>query len=205
MVNTAKRNAIIFNLSLVGLCILSCVLFAQLFFNGCIWWECAPARSFDVLDLELPSHLFPDKAIYNSIHLDDDDNPKTLRSSGQTIYWDGRKGLAIYIVDRYATSKNALQNFERTKVSFFSNWNNSILWYKPEELTYVSPLADNFFWGCGYITRSDYRCGMVAQYQEFLLFFNATISEKMSYADFQGIVTFIDENISDHLYHRSER
>ena len=197
---TAKRNTIILSLSIVTLCLIGCIVSAQLSLNGCLWWDCAPNRSFDVLDLELPSSLFPSNAIYNQIYEDSDDNPETLRSSGQTIYWDSGSGLAIYIVDIYATNGNSLRNFERTKKSFFSDRNTKILWSKPEELTYVSPLADNFFMGCGKIIRNDYRCGVIAQYQEFVLFFNSTISEKLSYDDFQKIVIFMDEQISNYLY-----
>ena len=200
--NSTKRNTLIVTVSLITFCIICCVVSVQLFLNGCIWWECASPRSFDVLDLELPSNLFPNKADYNSIYLVDDDNPETLRSSGQTIYWDNGNGLAIYIVDMYATSKNSLRDFERTKKSFFSDRNTKILWDKPKELSYTGPLADNFFMGCGVLIRNDYRCGVVAQYQEFVLFFNTTISEKMSYDDFQIIVIYMDEQISNYLYKR---
>lgn len=203
---TTKRIAIIASTLIIALCALGCIVSFQLFWNGCLWWECAPARYFDVLDLELPRRLFPEQANYNSIYLDDDDDLETLRSSGQTIYWDNGNGLAIYIVDKYASNKNASRNFERTQKSFFSahtDFVSPIPWSTPGELTYISPLADEFFLACGMVlTKDDYRCGVIARYQEFVLFFNATISEMMSYDDFQKIVIFMDEQISNHFYQK---
>ena len=196
-----KRLTITVSIFVIALCLISCVISAQLFLGGCLWWECAPNRSFDVIDLELPANLFPINAIYNIFYLDSDDNLETVQSGGQTIYWDNGNGLAIYIVDMYATSRNSSRNFESIKNSFFSDRGNSkILWSKPDELTYISPLADNFFVACGTLIGKDYRCGVVAQYQEFVLFFNTTISERMTYQDFQKIVICMDEQISNYLY-----
>jgi hypothetical protein len=197
----SKRITITTSIFIIALCLIGCIVSVQLFIEGCLWWECAPNRSFDVLDLELPSNLFPVNAIYNTIHLGDDDDPETKRSSGQTIYWDNGNGLAIYIVDMYASNKNSSRNFERTKNSFFSDRGDSkILWSKPDELTYISPWVDIFFVACGTLIGNDYRCGVVAQYQEFVLFFNATISERMTYQDFQKIIIYMDEQMSNYLY-----
>jgi hypothetical protein len=185
----------------IGICLLSCVVAGQLIWNGCIWWECPPSRSFDVLDLGLPSDLFPIKAIPQPIHLSDDDDPTTRRSSFQSFSWDNGNGMAIYSVDTYASNRSAAKNFELHKNSFFSDWGEAnIVWSQPEELTYISPLADEFFVACGTLILNDYRCGIIARYEEFVVFFNETIYEDVSYEDFQSIVIFIDEQISGRLY-----
>jgi hypothetical protein len=198
---TVAVSSIIASILVISLCLTSCIVSGQLLWAGCIWWECAPSRSFDVLDLGLSADLFPANAVEHPIHLSDDDDPTTRRSSFQSFYWDGGNAIAIYSVDTYASNRSAQKNFELHKNSFFSDWGDTkILWSRPEELTYTSPLADNFFVACGTLIRNDYRCAMIARYQEFVVFSNATISEDMTYEDFQTIVIEIDEKISEYLY-----
>ncbi len=187
----------------IALCV-TLYVSVDIFLGGCLWWECAPDRSFDVLDLGLPLNLFPVNTVYSPIYLRDDDDPETYRSGDQTFRWGNGYGGGIYIVDTYSSTRNASARFASGKKSFFKNWGDTeIHWSKPEELTYVSPFADEFFIACGRMGKefgSTIRCGVIAQYQEFVVFFNADLVDGMSYQEFQNIVIYMDEQISSYLY-----
>jgi hypothetical protein len=183
---------------IVFACVTSSVVAGQLLFKGCLWWNCAPPRSFDVMDLGLPPTLFPANSQYNPIQHNRDDNMEILNSGAQTIYWENGSGLGIYLVDRYATSENAKKEYDRTKNWFFRNGDTKIQWDK-YVLLYKSSRADEFYSACGILEADDYRCGMVARYQEFLVFFNTTITDEMTYTDFQNIMVYIDEQMIRYL------
>jgi hypothetical protein len=178
-------------------CLISCIVAGQLFFRRCLWWNCAPTRNFDVLNLGLPSSFFPTDSQYNPIYYDSDDNLETITSGIQPIYWES--GGGGYFVNRYATFANAKKEYKFTRGWFFENGNSKAQWNE-YVLTYKSSFADEFYSACGVLVANDYRCGMVAQYQEFYVFFNTTISEEMTYKDFESVVTFIDQQMGKYLY-----
>lgn len=201
MSTRTKRTLILFSLFITALCAVSCIVSVQLFLNGCLWWECAPARSFRIVDWEIPSRLLPSQT--QSSHIEYDRNGQgTKGSASQGLYLDGGKGTAIYIIDRYASIDEARRSYEKSRQSFFIDRVTGISWFKPQEITYVSPSADEFFVSCGTLMPNDFRCGMIARYQEYILFFNATIGGTMTYGDFQDIVVYLDEQITNHLYQR---
>src|SRR5688572_28930025 len=106
----------------------SCIAAGQLIFRGCLWWECAPARTFDVSDLGLPASLFPANAQYNPIHYDRNAPSKTVGNGDQTIYWGSGNGLGIYIVYRYPTIDDAQEDYVRTRNRFFQDGDAKIPW-----------------------------------------------------------------------------
>jgi len=82
-----------------------CVYANQVMVKGCLWWECAPARSFDVTDLGLTSDLFPDNAKYQPIEISYSDNSIPIIKSGvQIVKWD--HGNVRYSVSIYPIFKN---------------------------------------------------------------------------------------------------
>jgi hypothetical protein len=195
-----KNKKIVVGITLVVfMCLTSCVVAGQLFFKGCLWWECAPARTFDVLDLGLPSTLFPADAQYSSMYYDRNAPLKVIDNGGQTIYWGSGNGLGIYFVYQYPTTGDAQEDYLRNRNWFFQDDNTKIPWDE-NVLTYDSSYADEFYSACGIIVANDYRCGMTAQYQEFFVFFNTTITEEMTHDDFQRVVTFIDQQMGKYIY-----
>lgn len=199
---TIAVSAITTLILVIGFCLIMCIVSWQLLWAGCFWWECAPNRSFDILDLGLSADLFPADAVEQPIHLSDDDDPATKLSSFQKFSWNDGSEIANYSIDTYASNRSAQKNFELHNNSFFSEYwgNTKILWSKPEELTFTSTLADDFYVSCGTLYIDDYRCGMIAQYQEFVVFFNASISDSMSYRNFQRIIINIDEKFSSSIF-----
>ena len=49
-------------------------------------------------------------------------------------------------------------------------------WERPEEIDYVSPIADNYEFACGKLYR-DYKCVLVATYDEYFVLFQAQVSK----------------------------
>jgi hypothetical protein len=166
--------------------------------DGCLLWECPPARSFRISELELPSTLFPTGAIINHMYpLSDDFGP--LEDGSQSIYWD-RNGDAGYTIYRYPTIRNATKYFDLNK-HLFVNSDTREEWKPPVDLTFSSTTADVVYIGCGsWSEKSGKICAMVAQYQEYVVVFDATINAKMEFAQFEKILFYIDEQISNHLY-----
>ena len=167
----------------------------QYFVNDCLWWDCAPKRNFRVSDLELPSTLFPDVAIVNHIRPMSDEFT-TIEDGLQSIYWDNGNGLAGYDIYRYATIKKAIRGFEFNYKQMVDDGTKKP-WIRPSELTYSSSTANQLQIACGiWIGR---RCGMLARYQEYVVFFDAVMDDKMTYSDFERIVIYIDEQMSAQL------
>ena len=67
-------------------------------------------------------------------------------------------------------------------------------------MAHNSSFADEFYSACGIIVANDYRCGMAAQYQEYSIFFNTTITDEMTHDDFQRVVAFIDKQMVKYVY-----
>jgi hypothetical protein len=164
---------------------------------GCLLWDCAPQRSFRVSELDLPDDLYPRGAIINSLYpLSEGEG--TTENGSKTVYWnEGAGGRAIYIVLRYPSARQAAGIFPLEQ-KIFADKESKKPWQRPSALTFISPKADEFFLGCGYW--SEYRCGMIARYAEYIVHFNAIIDSEMAHDDFQKIVVFIDKQISAKLY-----
>jgi hypothetical protein len=176
--------------------VITCAALFHVVIYGCLLWDCAPQRSFKVLDLNLPDDLFPRGAIINSLY-PLSEGERTTENGSKTVYWDGGWGLAGYIVLRYPSAKRATEAFSQEK-RFYTDRNSKRPWQKPSALNFVSSTADEFFLGCGY--RMEYRCGMTARYAEYVISFDATIDSQMTHERFETIVTFIDNQISAKLY-----
>lgn len=185
-------------ITILFVCLATCATLFQVVIYGCLLWDCAPPRSFRVLDLDLPTDLFPHGAIINSLHpLSEGEG--TTDNGIKSVYWGVGAGRAIYIVSRFPSARQAAEKFPLEKRSF-SDSESKRPWQQPPALTFVSPKADEFFLGCGYW--SEYHCGMVARYAEYVVHFNAIIDSDMTHEGFEKIVAFIDNQISNRLYPR---
>lgn len=72
------------------------------------------------------------------------------------------------------------------------------LWARPNEIAFSSATANEIFIACG--DWSGRRCGMLARYEEHVVFFNATMDDKMTYSMFEEIAIYLDDQISNRLY-----
>ena len=190
-----KTRKIIWAIGSLLLCALL-TLGGQYILNDCVWWECVPERDFHVLDWELPANLFPSDANLTPISPSSEGAGEKERGS-QNIYWDKGNGLAIYKISRYSTRRAAVQAYE-FKMEQLIDDVSQLPWTRPSEIAFSSVTADDMVIGCGYW--SVWRCGMVARYQEYVIFFNTVIDEKMTYAEFEKVAFYLDEQISIRLY-----
>lgn len=173
----------------------SCIFAGQYVMNGCFWWECAPERDFHVLDWEIPVYLFPDGAVADHITIPTD-SAGEIEGGFQTVHID--YGIAIYDIYRFPREKEAISQFEHDKKDMVDRETGEV-WKVPENLLFSSATADDTYIACGYWSKR-YRCKMTARYQEYIIFFNADINDKMNFIQFEKILSYLDEQISSRLY-----
>lgn len=192
--HVTRNNFILFGL-LVFACLMICIILTQLFINDCLWWECAPKRNFDVLDLNISSEISPEGTIY----LLDDDNPTTRGTGFQIIYSKKLKDKGNYIVERYSKSARASEAY-KWGLHLFQEFETKKPWERPSELSYDVYFADESIMGCGLGFKKDnYRCMFQARYEEFLVILNCRMEKDMTYQDFQEIIIFIDQRMGSLL------
>ena len=81
----------------------------------------------------------------------------------------------------------------------FVNPETKEAWKSPVNFIFSSSTADSVYVACGYsITKS---CAMAARYQEYVVFFSASMDSEMTFSDFEKILIFIDKQISGKIYH----
>jgi hypothetical protein len=152
-------------------------------------------RSFRVSELEIPSNLFPDDVIVGHVHPLSDEFG-TLDDGTQSMYWDtGNAGYTIY---RYPTTWQAMVGFNRNKHLLFSGAED--VWPSIADSILSSTTADAAYIACGKQTISYQECAMVARYQEYVVDFSAIMDDKMTDANFEKIVVYIDEQMSSRLH-----
>ena len=192
-----NRKYLIFGL--IVFIIISCICsisFTQYLLKGCFWWECVPERDFRVLDWEIPISLFPEGAFTDHLTIPTDNDFGEIEGGFQDIYLDYR--IAYYDIHRFPRVKEAISRFEHDKKDMVDRDTGKV-WEVPDNLTFSSETADDLYIACGYWSEI-YRCKMTARYQEYVLFFNADINDKMTFANFEKILFYLDEQMSSRLY-----
>ncbi|MCA9949997.1 MAG: hypothetical protein KDE48_10140 [Anaerolineales bacterium] len=185
-----NRKRLFAGLLITILALTSCTIIYQLLLNGCIFWNCAPDRSFSVLDLDLPDSLFPESAeILPLSTLSELDG--AIEAGANTVYWNEYQGRSVYDVRRYGTEKSASDFYIREV-------KNIVARYGEIPIDYTSQNADEYFTTCGY-SDTGHRCWFVGRYQEFVIVFVVSINGEMSVDRFKEIVKYIDKQISDNL------
>lgn len=163
--------------------------------RSCFFLNCVEARSFNVLDLELPSDLFPAGAIVNPIH-----RPSTSEGAFEkgfmSFRWRGGNGRATYTVWRFRTEEEASD--------VFTAESGEAVYVEDQDFFHQSAIADEFAIGCGKPQYSRYRCNMAARYQEYAIHLNAIIDGDMSTEMFNETVIFTDREIEQRLYSHNE-
>jgi hypothetical protein len=183
-------------LLIVLLVLLTCYISFLHLLGGCFWLECAPERNFSVRDWELPAYLFPSNATVGHIYRPFD-RMGDLENGVQFMFWEDEYGTAAYNIARYSRSNGTVWEFE-FEVDHMVDSDTKERWVRPNDITFFSSTADEMYIACG--NRVQKRCQMVARYQEYYIYFAATINNKMTHASFEKIVKYIDEQISSRLY-----
>jgi hypothetical protein len=189
-----KTAFLLTSLILVSIACL-CRIDARKLLLGCYWQECAPERDFHVLDWKIPASFFPPVAKVSDMYISSEGSGE-IEWGSQAAFWDNGVGIAGYDIYRYPTVAKANTQYEHILNRMADRetkrpWDSDIF-------TFTSSSADEIFIACG--TWTEKRCGMLARYQEYVIFFNATMDEKMSYSDFEEIMIYLDEQISSRLY-----
>ncbi len=192
-----KRYSIVVLLSIVVFLVACCSITGQYILNGCFWWECAPERNFSVLDWEIPLSLFPNGTFTDHITVPTDNMVGEIEGGLQSIYPD-RDTIVVYDIYRFPRTKDAVAEFDHNKRNMIDR-DTGQKWQVPSNLTFSSTTADDVYLACGYWSNR-YRCQMTARYQEFIIFLNADINDKMTFGDFEKVAFYLDEQISSRLY-----
>ncbi len=131
-----------------------------------------PQRSCPVESLILDEELLPPG------HYADTLNSPALGESDESASRSfSYKSDAIYNeVFRRPSEKLAKKKFEKwIEVAFNVNEYEGP-WERPEEIDYVSPIADNYEFACGK-SNVDYTCKLVATYDEYFVLFLVDVSK----------------------------
>lgn len=189
-----KKNLILIliTLFLISTC---CLISWQRFWEGCFWWECAPNRDFSVLDWEIPDNLFPARSQVSNISLPTDGHPYIAQGSQDV--WMGTNH-AIYIVNRFPVETQAISDFKRRKERMYDP-SSGERWQTPDDISFHSVTADEQYIACGLFFDTN-RCKAVIRYQEYIIFFNSDITDEMTFARYEAILFYLDEQISSRLY-----
>jgi hypothetical protein len=180
-------------LLLVSIC---CISVSQYISKGCFWWECVPKRDFHVSDWEIPISLLPTGASTGPLTRPADNMFGEIEGRFQDIYLGYR--IATYEIYRFPRVKDAVFRFEQNKKGMVDRETGKV-WEVPGHLTFSSSTADDWYVACGYSSQI-YSCEMTARYQEYVIFFKADINNQMTFAHFEKILFYLDEQISSRLY-----
>ena len=187
--NLKKRRIKVSLIIIISVSML-CVVSYQLFRYQCLWLNCAPNRDFTLYDLGIPPAFFPPNKLFSM---------RSDRDSSIEEAVGGVRGIATYILRRFATQKQASNRFvNMAKSNLFSDPPKNI-----EELSdildYQSLIADDFLVECGYFV-NDFRCVMRARYQEYYIEFHGSLDEdEMTKENFLGVMMFIDSKMDELL------
>lgn len=184
----------------VTIILVSCNACYQLAFRKCLWWNCAPERTFSLFELELPPELFPLEVVIDTLS-PLSENSGALEAINATNYWNSRESLAIYNISKFGTEQQANRRFDLFLDKFFIDNSGFPLRQHPE-ITFQSDIAYEYYVACGDIEvnyQIAYRCRLAAQYEEIVIWFNSDIDEVMTIQNYQEIIIFIDQRMESLL------
>ncbi|MBW1853694.1 MAG: hypothetical protein JRJ00_03285 [Deltaproteobacteria bacterium] len=146
------------------------ILSTALIFVSCI--QNRPERDCLISELVLDESDYPDGFVVDEISSPIADYP--LESAGLTASFN--QDLIFHVVGRYKSRKGAEQEYNNVLSSSFVEDKYRGPWIVPNEISYVSPVAQKYHLACGNVL-GEYQCRMIGQYEEYYVFFFAYISE----------------------------
>ncbi len=173
----------------IRLRILGMVLLGTAVLSGCV--PQPPSHDCPIETLVLDERAFP--AGSSAARLLSPLPRAAWASAGRTI--DLPVGIANHDVYQFKTAQRAAQEYSRRRVLQFPSDEGP--WATPYEITYRSPIADQYCVQCSMARSYGPMCKMLAQYEEYYVYVTAHMSEgSMTYADFQNVLRAIDERMS---------
>lgn len=157
-----------------------------------------PVTSLLLVATDYPARLSPEAGEISSPVLD-----HVPESAWVDVGYAGQ--LATSTVDRRQSTALARRTFPSEKRRWFHTSEKSGYgpWERPQDLTYQSQVADEYYAACGPVLRK-YRCRMVARYEEYLVELFADVSETgpdggLTVDEFNGLLPVIDQRMADCL------
>ncbi|MCC6601669.1 MAG: hypothetical protein IT327_00575 [Anaerolineae bacterium] len=190
-----KRFAGIIVLSLAGIFLLSCGLTYQLIVKQCVFWTCAPTRTFTIYDLILPTDLYPSNAVINPM-ISFPEAPGA-DSGNLAVYWEenGQLNKSILTIERFGTEGKAIEYFD-----ILESWRTEGTYRPHPDILYQSQTASEYEIGCGISgLGGEYECDVDARYKEFVVSLNVSITGQMSEKDFEAIAVSLDKQFEAFL------
>ena len=147
------------------------ILFSMvLLLTACL--EDRPIRDCPIRELILNDSEFPVGTAFDDISSPMSNFP--IESAVRTVSY--KQDLNNHMIARYKSPKQAERVFFTSFEHTFDVDNYRGPWVTPKEISYTSPIADQYHIACSPI-RSEYQCRMIGQYEEYYVFFSSYLSE----------------------------
>ena len=120
----------------------------------------------------------------------------------------GSEAIALHILYRYRNDAKAAEAYQRlTPSEFFPySWDRALTWESPDELSFQSPKADQFKFGCAVLGETETDpdrvvvCQALGQYGKYVSAFSTWVALNgtpgMSLEDLKPILQALDERLS---------
>jgi len=155
--------------------------------NSMLISGCRSGRNCPITSLLLEKSEFPPGATADSISSPLSEKPK---ESAARDYWSGTP--AYHYVGRYPSLILSKENYREIDERTFNTGKHDGPWVTPEELTYISPIADEYHVACG-MAGAWYQCRMFGRYGEYHVLFWAYISDQgITIQTFESLLQAID-------------
>jgi len=117
-----------------------------------------------------------------------------------TVFSTPTFGGGLQHIYRARDKREATKGYHDFVGDFFSTRDTETEWEIPPEITFRSQVADQDHLGCStHIRSSVRRCQFIAQYEVYIVRFDADMSEVMTYAGFERILQDIDSRMTQCL------
>jgi hypothetical protein len=175
--------------------VLSCCLLSyQLFYFKCLW-NCAPKRTFTTEEFVLPKEYFPDDAVFSKL-VGTREDIQSIYSVYSIVYWGDRS--ALYEIRRLPTKRVAINEYDR-KAMYYTN-SLDLLGQYSRIIDFSSSIADKYQVTCARGLYKRTSCAFIARYDEFVIFFNATIGSKdLKEENYLEVLKHIDKTMANLL------
>lgn len=118
---------------------------------------------------------------------------------GASLYFEAPSGTAHETISHFLYLSESEELFERQLSTEFVVGEYGARWVAPEELTYQSFVADEFYYRCS-LDECAPMCRMLGRYERYIVRFNVRMSpDFMTYQNFEYTLQAIDAQMAHYL------